>query len=56
MEQEGRAADPDEQTAYQRAFHELVARYNATCRGEQTLPARANVIDRLLGVNAPERM
>ena len=32
---------------------ELVARYNATCRGEQTLPARANVIDRLLGVNAP---
>ncbi len=32
---------------------ELVARYNATCRGEQTLPVRANVIDRLLGVNAP---
>ncbi len=32
---------------------ELVARYNATCRAEQTLPVRANVIDRLLGVNAP---
>jgi hypothetical protein len=32
---------------------ELVARFNASCRGEQTLPARANLIDRLLGANAP---
>ena len=33
MEQEGRAADlapPDEQTAYQRDFHDLVARYNGS--------------------------
>jgi hypothetical protein len=28
MEQEERAADPDEQTAYQRVFHELVASYD----------------------------
>ena len=28
MEQEGRAADPDEQTAYQRDFHDLVALYD----------------------------
>ena len=32
---------------------ELVARYNATCRAEQTLPGRANMIDRIIGANAP---
>ena len=32
---------------------ELVARYTATCRAEQTLPGRANMIDRIIGANAP---
>jgi hypothetical protein len=31
---------------------ELVARFNATCRGEQVAPGRANLVDRLFGQEA----